>query len=950
MRDPRPLYQRYGFALLVTALAVAVRVPLASLLGIEVPFILFFPTVTLCAWFGGFGPGLLATGLSAVAALFLYLEPLYSLALPNPRDFTRLALFVSGSSFISWICGSLRASVSAREAALAAEHAAHGDAEERQQQITTMLESMTDGFVALDREWRYTFVNRRAEQLIGKTRAEAIGKTVWELFPEVKQTRFYIEGQRAIAEQVTVSYEEYLPAVERWFAVRVYPSQDGSHSAYLRDITKRKQAESVLQASEAHYRTLFETTQDGIMIVGDDGRYVEVNDSLCRLLKTPREKMIGAHFSEFIPPEVLPDAESGFDALKTFSAFEGEFPLRAADGEMIDLDWTSRANFVPGLHFCIARDITARKLAEEAKAKLATSVEHQRKHLQEMVSNVPGVVWEAWGEPDVSNQRIDFVSDYVETMLGYSVAEWLATPNFWLTIVHPEDRESAVRAATQTFRGGGTKGSNQFRWLTKDGRALWVESQSIAVHDDSGTPIGMRGVTMDINERKQQEANERFLAEASTALASSLDYEHTLATMARLAVPHFADWCAVDMSDGSERLHRLAVAHVDPAKVAWGHELHQRYPPNPDDPQGLYEVLRTGRAEFYPDITDELLVQGARDEEHLAIMRQIGFCSAMIVPLKARDQILGVITFVNSDSGRHHTTEDLALAEDLASRAALAVDNARLYQAEQQTRQAAERTSDYLSRLQAVSTALSQALTPSQVADAVLEQGLKSLGAHAGMIVALNERQPELEIIATTGFPPEIVEQFRRFSVNDGVPVADAVRSQSPVLLESFAEHLDQYPALSSLSSVTKSHALAAYPLIVEGRTVGAQGLSFPAPRQFSEDDRTFMLALAQQCAQALERARQYETEQRLRAEAETANRLKDEFLATVSHELRTPLTSILGWSRMLKGGRLDPDTVGRAVESIERNATAQNQLIEDLLDVSRIITASIAAPMTGDS
>jgi PAS domain S-box-containing protein len=119
---------------------------------------------------------------------------------------------------------------------------------------------------------------------------------------------------------------------------------------------------------EARYRALFETTLDAIVIVDDDGRYVDVNESMCRLLKTPREQLIGAHFRQFIPPELLESAASHFGALKTAGAFVGEFPLRAADGALVELDWSARADFVPGLHFCIARDITARKRAEKRLA------------------------------------------------------------------------------------------------------------------------------------------------------------------------------------------------------------------------------------------------------------------------------------------------------------------------------------------------------------------------------------------------------------------------------------------------------------------------------------------------------------------------------------------------------------------------------------------------------
>jgi len=440
----------------------------------------------------------------------------------------------------------------------------------------------------------------------------------------------------------------------------------------------------------------------------------------------------------------------------------------------------------------------------------------------------------------------------------------------------------------------------------------------------------------------RQAANDRFLAEASKSLSSSLDYETTLATVARLSVPHFADWCAVDMLDEGGELRRLAVAHVDPAKIEWAHEIHRRYPPDPEDPRGLYRVVRTGESEFYPEIDDEMLVAGARDEEHLRIMREIGFRSALVVPLKARERVLGVITFVNAESGRHHTPEELTLAEDLAARASLAAENAQLYKAERRTRKEAERTADRLARLQEVSGAVSQAMTPGEVSASVIRQGMNSLGAHAGVVVTLDEEEGSLKIVGTLGFPPGVVEKWHSFALDARVPIADAVRCKLPVMVETFAEWAEKYPDLGPLAAVTGSRSLIALPLIVKGRTTGALGLSFRDEQKFGEDDRAFMLALAHQCALALERARLYETEQRLRAEAEAANRLKDEFLATVSHELRTPLTAIVGWAAMLRAGGLDPQTAARAVESIERNARAQTQIIEDLLDVSRIITGKL--------
>ena len=184
-------------------------------------------------------------------------------------------------------------------------------------------------------------------------------------------------------------------------------------------------------------------------------------------------------------------------------------------------------------------------------------------------------------------------------------------------------------------------------------------------------------------ERKRAAEALRFLSEASAELSSSLDYRATLTGVARLAVPQLADWCTVDVLEEDGSTHRLAVEHQNPEKVAWAYELQRRYPPDPDAPRGVPGVLRSGRSEFYPEIPDEMLVAAARDPEHLRLMRRMSFTSAMIVPLVARGRALGAITLVSAESGRRYERVDLEVAEELARRAALAVDNARLYDAAQ---------------------------------------------------------------------------------------------------------------------------------------------------------------------------------------------------------------------------------------------------------------------------
>lgn len=183
----------------------------------------------------------------------------------------------------------------------------------------------------------------------------------------------------------------------------------------------------------------------------------------------------------------------------------------------------------------------------------------------------------------------------------------------------------------------------------------------------------------EISRRERAEETQRFLSEASAVLASSLDYRGTLSEVARLAVPHLADWCAVDVLENGA-LGRVAVAHQAPEKERWARELHERYPPEYGAPRGVSAVVRTGRSEFYPEIPEDMLVAVARDAEHLRLLHEVGFTSAIIVPLVARGRTLGAISLVSAESGRRYGEAELALAEELARRASLAVDNARLYE------------------------------------------------------------------------------------------------------------------------------------------------------------------------------------------------------------------------------------------------------------------------------
>ncbi|HLM36449.1 MAG TPA: GAF domain-containing protein, partial [Gaiellaceae bacterium] len=171
-----------------------------------------------------------------------------------------------------------------------------------------------------------------------------------------------------------------------------------------------------------------------------------------------------------------------------------------------------------------------------------------------------------------------------------------------------------------------------------------------------------------------------FLAEASELLSSSLDYNLTLRQLAQLAVPSLADWCAIDMAGEEGEIVRLAVAHQDPEKVRWAYELQERYPPKPDQQHGVPQVLRSGKPEFFPKIPEAILEEAIGDDEGLRqIVDQLGLRSMICVPLTARGRTLGALTLIAAETHATYTEADFQLALELAHRAAVAVDNARLY-------------------------------------------------------------------------------------------------------------------------------------------------------------------------------------------------------------------------------------------------------------------------------
>ncbi len=308
-------------------------------------------------------------------------------------------------------------------------------------------------------------------------------------------------------------------------------------------------------------------------------------------------------------------------------------------------------------------------------------------------------------EWDVSSARMGW-SDELYRIFGLLPQSEECTMDSYLARVHPDDRER-VAGTLREARRTGRSFEFEERIVRPDGGERVLLSRGRAVADDSGQVTRLMGTCQDVTEQREavahdlalareqaarlraEEERERtaFLSEAGRVLSSSLDYHTTLNNFAHLAVPRIADWCAIDVLDEEGEARRVVIAHPDPAKEELAREMERRYPSDPEAPTGVPEVLRTGKPELVTDIPPELLEAAAVDEEHRRIIRALRLRSYMVLPLVGRGRILGAITFVAAESGRRYDEEDLRFAQELASRAALAVDNAGLYRLAEEARE-----------------------------------------------------------------------------------------------------------------------------------------------------------------------------------------------------------------------------------------------------------------------
>ena len=379
----------------------------------------------------------------------------------------------------------------------------------------------------------------------------------------------------------------------------------------------------------------------------------------------------------------------------------------------------------------------------------------------------------------------------------------------------------------------------------------------------------------DITERKRAEEAEHYLSRASELLGSSLDYETTLERLARMIVPKLADWCAVHVVEGEGAPRQLAVAHVDPTKVAWAREVNARYPQRADASTGVPNVLRTGEPELYPDITDDILVAGAIDDEHLRISRALGPRSALIVPLRVGERTLGALTLVSAESGRRYQEADLPLATELARRAAVAVEHAQLHRQTVEARTNAERSARIAARLYSLTARLTGAATVEAVAEAVLAEAADAFGAERGTVSLIEEDGDTTRSLAAVGYPAEVLRDWRSYSLRRTVAASrEAAATGRGVFITSLADARERYPAIAPHLERVGTETAVALPIMSDGRARGVITLSWTTVRELEPDTREFMELYASQCGQALARALSFDAERAARERTERLQRI----------------------------------------------------------------------------
>ncbi|HEU0237608.1 MAG TPA: PAS domain S-box protein, partial [Candidatus Limnocylindrales bacterium] len=418
--------------------------------------------------------------------------------------------------------------------------------------------------------------------------------------------------------------------------------------------------------------------------------------------------------------------------------------------------------------------------------------------------------------------------------------------------VHPDDRPALAEGWLRALAAGESFEA-ACRLRRRDGTYQWHLLRAVAVRTDAGDVETWIGTSTNIDAAKRAEDGLRLLARASERLEATLSLPEVLDAAVETAVPDLGDWALIDVVEPDGSLRRAALAAGHPGLEADIRELLP-FPPDPNGQSPAAEALRTGQPVLVPNLEGSDIDRMARSPEHLAILGRLGPQSGIALPLIARDRTIGVMQLLTGRSGRRYTPPDRELAMTFAARVALAASNAQLYAAQEAAREAAEDSAARTDRLARAAGALVGAFTRDEVFGVILHDSIAGNGASGGAIVMRDPDAPEIEVVASMGLAAVTVDRWRRMALDEDIPFAVAVRSGDPVWIRDYATDESGNEEVRAARRASPNRAACAVPIVIEGRAVGALGLTFGAPRPFDEEDRRYISAYADLAAQALDR------------------------------------------------------------------------------------------------
>jgi PAS domain S-box-containing protein len=456
--------------------------------------------------------------------------------------------------------------------------------------------------------------------------------------------------------------------------------------------------EKPVSPREQRYDLLVEQVLDyAIFILDADGFVATWNPGAERIKGYSAQEIIGRPYSTFFtdddkrggkPTRILAETvakgryqEEGWRVRKDGRRFWANVVLTALRDDTGRL--TGFAKITRDLTEKLTAEENARRLAEQQAARRQAQLDEQEvRRSRDQLSLILRSISEGV-TVQTPEGRLVFANDAGARLVGFATAgELLAAAPADLAgrfeMLHEDGRPFDVTRLPGRLAFQGEPAEAVIRFRQKpNGEDRWSIVSAAPVFDSAGRVELVVNVFREFTERKWMENAWQFIAEASAIISSSLEYDTTLGNVAKLAVPHIADWCGVDMLSADGTLRQIAIAHVDPAQVERVRELRRRWPPRPDSM--AHQVIGTGESRMIAEVTDEMIAAAAQDEAHLRALRALSLRSYMAVPLMARGKPVGVITFATSASGRRYGARDLTLATEIARRASLAIENAQSY-------------------------------------------------------------------------------------------------------------------------------------------------------------------------------------------------------------------------------------------------------------------------------